>query len=130
MICPRCKVDLAPATTREHLLIYDSHRCARCKGYWVDAEQKAKIESQEKSVFVELRHIPSPEAQQEPLACPQCEDVVMEKVGTMRDKKVVLDTCPNCHKFWLDGGEMEAIQEESLVALVASLLRWRERRVG
>jgi Zn-finger nucleic acid-binding protein len=60
----------------------------------------------------------------EDLKCPQCEGLVMQKVESSRDKKVVLDVCPGCGNFWLDGGEIQAIQQDSLLVLFADAFRW------
>jgi Zn-finger nucleic acid-binding protein len=35
-----------------------------------------------------------------------------------------MDLCRSCSKVWLDGGEIAAIQAESLVSTVGNLFRW------
>ena len=58
-----------------------------------------------------------------PMQCPQCEGgITMEKIASFRDREVVMDVCPKCARIWLDGGEMDAIKEDSLAANFTQLM--------
>ena len=47
-----------------------------------------------------------------PTACPRDPDVEMEKVEFNIETNIILDHCPKCHGFWLDGKELARINEE------------------
>ncbi len=125
MKCPRCDTELDRTNIRELGLTYNAHQCPTCKGYWVGAEQLTDIELQVDRKLLEFRRIPSPSRQLDVLQCPQCPGMVqMAKVESSRDRKVIMDTCPECKNIWLDGGEITAIQQESLPMLLLDCLRW------
>ena len=44
--------------------------------------------------------------------CGRCADTVMEKVELLRYTGVIFDYCPECQGFFLDRGEVEAMNEE------------------
>lgn len=46
-----------------------------------------------------------------PTACPR-DHRVMEKVEFVIETNIILDHCPECHGFWLDGRELARINEE------------------
>lgn len=123
MDCPRCKTELIPAKLSEPAITYSAKSCPSCKGHWVSAEQLTLIEMDEKAVLIEFRSIPGRDEQRKPLRCPECQKT-MEKVVSERDAKVVVDVCRPCGKAWLDGGEIAAIQTDSLLASVTHLFRW------
>jgi len=47
-----------------------------------------------------------------PVNCPRDRDVQMKKVEFVIETNIILDYCPACHGFWLDGRELERINEE------------------
>lgn len=125
MNCPRCNVELKESSTKEASIVYDAHSCPKCNGFWVGAEQLEEIQAKVKQRFFEFRRIPSASEQENVLHCPACAgSVEMDKVANERDAKVVMDVCPQCHNIWLDGGELEAIQRDSLLTLVVDAYRW------
>ena len=74
---------------------------------------------------IEFRRIPDSREQKLPLVCPSCDNKpTMEKVEHNRDRKVIMDVCPQCQGIWLDSGELQAIQTESLGSLFIKLIKW------
>jgi len=125
MKCPRCETELKPGNTREYGLTCNAQVCEACQGMWISAETLDEIELTTEQRLFEFRRIPSKASQYEPLDCPQCDPTVrLEKVENERDRKVVMDVCPQCGNIWLDGGEMQAIEQEGLGALVTDAVRW------
>jgi len=119
MNCPRCSHALESAALRELGLIHNVHRCAGCRGIWVGPQEMTDISMTVDQRWFEFRHIPSAAEQRTPMQCPACAGgVVMQKVESSRDTKVVMDVCPTCKHVWLDGGEHEAIERDSLLALL------------
>jgi Zn-finger nucleic acid-binding protein len=125
MNCPRCKAELERSSIKETSLTYDSHTCTTCEGFLLDLPKLQEIEMQVEQRFFEFRRIPGKEEQQEQLHCPKCEgQVVMDKLTSERDKKVIMDVCPKCKNIWLDGGEVKAIQQDSFATLIVDTVRW------
>lgn len=46
-----------------------------------------------------------------PTRCPRC-DATMEKVEFNIETGIILDHCPGCHGYWLDGRELTRINDE------------------
>ncbi|MCC6523064.1 MAG: zf-TFIIB domain-containing protein [Polyangiaceae bacterium] len=126
MDCPRCNKPLVPGRLAAHSLVDKVHVCEACEGSFVGPQELADIEVEERTAFIEERDIPNRKAQAVPLRCPACA-VGMQKVVSTRDAKVVMDVCPKCHHTWLDHGEIEAIQTDSLFAILGQLFRRKQR---
>ncbi|MBK9259887.1 MAG: zf-TFIIB domain-containing protein [Polyangiaceae bacterium] len=126
MNCPRCHTPLVRGRLADHSILEKVHSCATCRGTFIAPEDLEDVELQHEDVFIEFRHIPSAADQQAPLNCPAC-NVAMNKVKSDRDEHVTMDTCPSCRRTWLDGGELEAIKTESLVANLVNLFRGSQK---
>ncbi|MEO7330382.1 MAG: zf-TFIIB domain-containing protein [Minicystis sp.] len=126
MNCPRCKLPLVPGRLAEHSILEKVQVCASCKGTFIGPQDLHEVEIQHTAALFELRHVPDAIAQQVPLSCPAC-DITMLKVVSKRDAAVTMDYCPKCHHTWLDGGEIQAMQTESLLDNLVSLFRHLRR---
>lgn len=122
MNCPRCQKPLVPGRLAEHSIFPKVKVCETCKGTFIGPDDLQAVELQSRSALFEFRRIPGADDQQKPLNCPSCE-ITMEKVTSERDEKVVMDYCSKCKHTWLDGGEIEAMQTESLLDNLVSLFR-------
>jgi len=128
MTCPRCSVPLARTMLRDMSLVYNALRCAQCAGIWIGPKQLRDISMTVDERMIEIHHVPSARGQQVPLRCPACPGgVVMEKVGSARDAKVVMDVCPTCEHVGLDGGEREAIERDGFFNVLRDVLHRRSR---
>ena len=104
--------------------------CAGCGGTWMRDTDLERLSEVVEPVLFELVRV-APGVQDAPLRCPECTDTpLLRKLRSDRDERVVLDTCDACGGVWLDGGELRAIQQESLPALAAALLRSRRSAQG
>lgn len=122
MNCPRCQKALVPGRISEHSILETVQVCEACKGTFIGPEALHGVEIQQQGAIFEFRRIPGAAEQQVPLTCPACA-ITMEKVTSERDAKVIMDYCPKCQHTWLDGGEIKALQTDSLLANLASLFR-------
>jgi Zn-finger nucleic acid-binding protein len=122
MNCPRCQKSLVPGRISEHSILEKVQVCETCKGTFIGPEALHGIEIQQQAAIFEFRRIPGAAEQQKPLTCPACA-ITMEKVTSERDAKVIMDYCPKCQHTWLDGGEIKALQTDSLLASLVSLFR-------
>ena len=122
MNCPRCKKPLVPGRLAEHSILQKIMVCESCNGTFIGPQALHEVEIQENAVFFEFRHVPPPAEQNVPLACPAC-DVTMSKVVSEREHAVTMDYCPKCKHTWLDAGEIQAMQTESLLDNLVALFR-------
>jgi Zn-finger nucleic acid-binding protein len=125
-MCPRCNEVLVCTTLDDVVAEYAAFQCPTCEGFWF--EQTSELQKLSKitdmSAF-EFSHLPSVEKQMEPLICPNCPDNrLLDKIEHKRDRRVIMDVCPECRGIWLDKGELEAIQHESWGSLLVKLYRW------
>lgn len=120
MNCPRCQKPLVPGHISEHSIFEKVQVCEACKGTFIGPEDLLQVELQQRAALFEFRHVPGAAEQQAPLSCPAC-NVTMNKVTSERDDKVIMDLCPQCQHTWLDGGEIEAMQTDSLLHNLRSL---------
>ena len=96
--------------------------CASCGGTWMRDTDLERLSEVVEPVLFELVRV-TPTGQDAPLRCPECTDSpLLRKLRSSRDARVVLDTCDVCGGVLLDGGELRAIQQESLPALATALL--------
>jgi Zn-finger nucleic acid-binding protein len=113
--CPRCNVALGP-TEYEGVQI---DKCPRCGGEWLDAgELKHIVDTREhqwdpKDLAAmrraSLKHV-SQGGQRERLTCPGC-GAALEPVNYGGDTGIIIDHCQRCGGNWLDGGELEKVQQ-------------------
>ena len=128
--CPRCKITLRKDKFRAldpeqkpHDVIID--KCPHCAGIWLKKGQLEQAESVRRIHAIEFKKLPTESEQYDQLFCPNYDcDNSMMKVKNTRDQAVIMDVCSNCEGVWLDGGEFDAIQNESAVTIAGKLLKW------
>lgn len=103
-------------------ITYDA--CENCGALWIKKEELAKLTLQSKTIgkpdfsgimkevepnwwaenpnikrMYELRH------------CLECKDTVLVKMHLMGESNLILDACPLCGGVWLDGGELDQMND-------------------
>jgi Zn-finger nucleic acid-binding protein len=120
--CPRCQGALVLQDVFRGGRHATVAGCVRCGGHWMRDSDLQRLSEVVVPVLAEWRSLGSQVEQGAPLRCPECPGApAMEKLRSERDDRVVLDRCGACAGIWLDANELRAIQEESLMALVAGL---------
>jgi Zn-finger nucleic acid-binding protein len=98
--------------------------CLNCGGAWFESGELSKIDKIVEPTMLEIHHLPSEEEQLKALFCPSCENSpLMQKADHPRDEHVIIDYCPVCKGIWLDGGELEAIQQENFLKSIGRLFK-------
>lgn len=112
MKCPNCRQKMVEKLeqTPRGPIYYDL--CEACGGIWFDAgEMDAMVlqvfDSVEASSIDKASGIPEALRQ-----CPRCKDQWLDKVFFLAYSNVLLDYCRTCHGFWLDGGELDLINQD------------------
>ncbi len=126
--CPRCTTQLTVNKFEKYdeditLSTLDVDKCESCGGIWFDKDELEHVHNTIEITLVEIRKIPDSEKQNQPLSCPKCESITMEKVQNTRDENVIMDVCPSCKGVWLDSGELKAIQQESFFRTLFWILK-------
>ncbi|HET9451398.1 MAG TPA: zf-TFIIB domain-containing protein [Aggregicoccus sp.] len=122
--CPRC----GGALDMQDLFTGGRHAtvagCQVCGGHWMRDTDLQRLSEIVEPVVVEWRALPPSAEQLKTLRCPECPGApTLEKLQSGRDARVLLDHCALCGGVWLDGRELQAIQQDSLFALAAGLTR-------
>src|SRR5690242_17645014 len=112
MRCLNCNSEMVnnEIITQKAQLSYDM--CERCGSLWLDAGELNKMafsvegsiefcsQEEDKSVDGTTRQ------------CPRCNDFELSRVRFLGVTSIVLHHCNNCGGFWLDGGQLNLIDEE------------------
>jgi Zn-finger nucleic acid-binding protein len=112
MLCPRGGTALE---SRKYEAGIEVDGCARCGGVWLDhGELEAIQHSRETDRSRDLERMDEviqavADRPTGPASCPKCgaELAVHEYAHCSR---IHVDTCPEGHGVWLDGGELEALE--------------------
>ncbi len=85
--------------------------CRECGSLWLDAGELNKMAEQvpgDLEICTPSDETP-PSGKKE---CPRCPHMPLEKVRFLTASDILLDRCPNCGGFFLDGGELDLINRE------------------
>jgi Zn-finger nucleic acid-binding protein len=111
MDCPRCTRPLKEVDLGEFGGEYASVKidlCPDCEGVWLD---KGELDERDESVWTDAEALdfqaaPGTGPSQ---ACPRC-SVGLARISPTELLGLVVERCPSCLGFWLDAGEVEAVQ--------------------
>jgi len=109
--CPRCGI----ATGFKRVKDFEVPTCDRCGGMFLDhgelnrAADRTAGDLEFATLDLDpLRH----EDEFGPTPCPRCPGVTMDKVEFNIHTSIILDYCSRCGGFWLDGRELNRINDE------------------
>ncbi|HEY8206509.1 MAG TPA: zf-TFIIB domain-containing protein [Myxococcaceae bacterium] len=126
MNCPRDSVPLQPVSIDAAGVAVQAFRCATCTGHWLEHDDLKRVEQSVDIRLLDWRHLPGVDTNTRLLFCPRCKDprILMDKVVSSRDKRVVMDVCGQCTGVWLNHGELEAIRQKGLISALADVLQF------
>ena len=99
---------------REHFRSLRKHFLGSCGGIWFDAFELQRV-TRLPPGEIALSIMASPMAQIDPAKkrrCPKCDGIVLMRHFFSPKRRVEVDECPSCGGYWLDAGELAAIQGE------------------
>ena len=115
----KCPVDRRVLETKRYEAQIQVDECPACRGMWLDEGELERIQqTKERDYTDELAKIPdgvlgayemARQKIQDERACPSC-GRGMEKREYAYASRILVDSCPSCHGFWLDRGEVEALE--------------------
>ena len=107
MKCPKCDHTLVATKVRE----VEVDRCKSCQGIWCDHRELGELLGQNKWRLHKLTGAaPQDQLNRKRAKCPR-DQTDLIRVGSVHDRKIVLDSCPTCKGIWLDGGELDRLLE-------------------
>ena len=111
MNCPRCQKPLITQIVEST----EVESCTRCGGMFLEPGALDKIAAPHEG-DLEFSTLDDDSFSHDDVhgetACPRCSDVMMNKVEFNIYTEIILDYCTGCRGFWLDGRELERIDEE------------------
>lgn len=111
MKCLACGAEMTEETTQTKRGLVSCDVCEVCSGIWFDAgEMDAVVLQLYRSVEASSRDKAEGISEQQ-RRCPRCADQWMAKVFFLAYSEILLDHCENCRGFWLDGGELDLINQ-------------------
>lgn len=111
MTCLHCGTEMTnnEVITKKDRISYDM--CEKCGSLWLD---KGELDKMAFTVDGSIEYCESekeslPDEQQK--KCPRCDDSTLSKVKFLESDDISLHYCRNCGGFWLDGGELNLIDQ-------------------
>ncbi len=111
MKCPACSNELSQTLAGGIAL---DVCIGGCGGIWFDAFELQRV-AQQAPGEVALSIMASPTVQIDPAKkryCPKCDGIALMRHFFSPKRQVQVDECPSCGGYWLDAGELTAVQEE------------------
>lgn len=127
--CPRCDLPMSTHTIAAGTAVVLVDVCASgCAGIWLDAQDmQLGVDVSDDLQQVTVSPCSVPDTSQ-PASCPLCRDP-MQRYRWNYQSPVILDECATGHGTWIDGGEVQAMEEfeahETLPAEKQARLRMR-----
>ena len=129
MQCPVCRVDLKQSDLGQFgFVVLDV--CPQCGGAWFD---KGDLDRLDESIWVNVEEqaFDAVEGDHKEAVCPKCR-VSLRPVSPIDEKTLIVDRCPSCDGFWLDGGELAAVQNvaDELRSELTENIEWIHQPLG
>jgi uncharacterized protein len=107
MKCPKCEAHELVSLTVDGIEV---DHCSTCQGIWFDRHELGDLLQKEMEQVKPLLGGEDPDDHDHQTGiCPRDQQRLL-RVTSVRNHKVVLDTCHVCQGIWLDGGEFERIK--------------------
>jgi uncharacterized protein len=110
MKCLNCGSDMTnnQVITKKDRISYDM--CEKCGSLWLDAGELDKMAFQVLGSIEYCEELKDREPEKQSKRCPRCDDFVLDKVRFL-ESDIYVHYCRNCGGFWLDGGELNLIDQ-------------------
>lgn len=127
--CPRCDLAMTTRTIATPAAVVLVDVCTTgCAGIWLDAhdmQMGLDVSDDLQQIPVSRSYLPDT---RQPAPCPLCK-ATMQRYRWNYQSPVTLDQCPDGHGTWIDGGEVQGMEEfeahETLPAAKQASLRAR-----
>src|ERR1700739_1110318 len=112
MNCLNCGAEMTDnqVTREQDCISYEM--CEQCGSLWLDSGELDKMAFQVQGSIEYCEQEKDEEPEKQVRKCPRCDDSILDKVRFLESDDIYLHYCRNCGGFWLDGGELNLIDEE------------------
>ena len=112
MKCLNCGTEMVnnQVSTKKDLISYDM--CEKCGSLWLDAGELDKMAFKVAGSIEYCSREKVDEPATKVKKCPRCNDFNLDRVRFLDSTDIILHHCRNCGGFWLDGGELNLIDED------------------
>ncbi len=112
MLCLNCGTEMMnnEVITKHGRISYDA--CEQCGSLWLDAGELDKMAFQVEGSIEYCSQTKDETPESRSKRCPRCGNTDLDKVRFLEFSDIVLHRCGNCGGFWLDGGELNLIDQE------------------
>jgi uncharacterized protein len=112
MKCLNCGTEMTTnqVVTKKDSISYDM--CERCGSLWLDAGELDKMAFQVEGSIEYCEQEKDKVPEKVAKKCPRCDDSLLDKVKFLESDDIFLHYCRNCGGFWLDGGELNLIDQD------------------
>src|SRR5713226_3313566 len=112
MRCLNCGTEMMnnQVSTKNDLISYDM--CEKCGSLWLDEGELDKMAFQVEGSIEYCSQEPIEEPEKQIRKCPRCENSNLYRVRFLNSTDIILHHCRNCGGFWLDGGELDLIDND------------------
>lgn len=112
MKCLECQEEMTNylVQTKGREIAYDL--CEACGSLWLDKGELDKMAFQVEGSIEFSSTEPAEGAEEGARPCPRCKGLDLRKVRFLGHAETILDSCPRCGGFWLDGGGLDLINRE------------------
>lgn len=112
MDCLNCGTEMTnyQVVTKKAQVSYDL--CEKCGSLWLDAGELDKMAFKVQGSIEYCERDEEKESETRVKKCPRCDDFPLEKIRFLGCDDINLHFCRNCGGFWLDGGELNLIDQE------------------
>ena len=115
MLCPNCKIEMLLAQTEsKYGAKVALDQCPQCGGIWCDGEEMylARPVEDENYVQFDVAKLTTMTRINNELSCPRDETALKIFSDYNFPKSIQIESCPKCHGFWFNYGQLSAFQKE------------------
>ncbi len=112
MLCLNCGSEMTNnrVSTAHDQIAYDL--CESCGSLWLDAGELDKMAFRVQGSIEASTQEPIAEPEIDLKPCPRCDNAHLYRVRFLDVTDIVLRRCRSCSGFWLDGGQLDRLDQE------------------
>ena len=115
----KCPIDQSELKRQTYESFLEIDKCPECHGIWLDKGELEKAQDLKVNDYsTDLAKMPNlvkaafeqaKQLQKNDLKCPSCNEQMFKKEASIASQ-VIVDKCSKCFGFWLNKGELEALE--------------------
>jgi len=119
MKCVKCDGELVPVTIDNT----EVDQCNKCSGIWFDFNELEQALASKEIKKLKSTVDNSTDFDSKTASCPRCQGKGKMIPVVDMEHNIHIDTCTICYGQWLDGGELEKLQEKSFFDIICNTFK-------